>query len=435
MPKRSSVIPVLALAVARCQAQVLINEVFENPPGRGTLETGWEFVELYGRPGLPLDGMALLVLKGGMDEDRDGVPEVWPEIDEVFALDGHRLGPDGLFTLIGSRQDGESPLGDRYFALNPAFNPRLEESATNQRWIGAGSFQSLMASGSGPVSRLDNHGSSTYALVRVLDAPASTIHWLRGVAHDTDFDGQMDPVVATSEGTRPFPVLQTLDEVAWSHRGGREYVLFETHEISECHGLNPDAVARLRYFSTPPDLGDRTRDRKRLDGDGSGFDILRTTAADEGFVYGVLDTPRFPSQLAFFDGFDLDGWPQLKGPTDAAATRYLATARDPEPDMDPFPMPSPRHRDQGLRLQDINLAGFVLTPGRLNDHPSGRIQQFRIVAGDLNFDGLVDASDADIASSLADRTLDEMLEDASSPHGLRPLWNGAVAQQILMLQD
>lgn len=46
-------------------AQVVINEIFENPPGSGSIDNVWEFIELYGKPGMDLTGYAIAVLKGG----------------------------------------------------------------------------------------------------------------------------------------------------------------------------------------------------------------------------------------------------------------------------------------------------------------------------------------------------------------------------------
>ncbi|NER06293.1 MAG: lamin tail domain-containing protein, partial [Okeania sp. SIO3C4] len=70
-------------------AQVVINEVYENPPGSGSIaDAQWEYIELYGQPGLSLDGYAIGLVKGGTDPDGDDIPTVIPEIDEAFSLDG-----------------------------------------------------------------------------------------------------------------------------------------------------------------------------------------------------------------------------------------------------------------------------------------------------------------------------------------------------------
>ena len=50
----------------QARSQVILNEIFENPPGGGVGEVGWEFLELYGCPGMSLDGCAVLLLKGGL---------------------------------------------------------------------------------------------------------------------------------------------------------------------------------------------------------------------------------------------------------------------------------------------------------------------------------------------------------------------------------
>lgn len=417
--------------------QVILNEIFENPPGRGVEEIGWEYLELYGRPGQSLDGCVVLLLKGGMDADRDGVPEVLPEIDEVFSLDGVRLSSTGFFTLVGNRADGESPIADRFFTSNPDFDPRRKESSSNLRWLDALSFQAAIktsaAAGDEPsrVSRLDNHGSSTYVLARVRPEDRHLIPMLRGVCHDANFDGQIDPYVEIDTVMTPFPVLQMLDEVAWSHRAGKEYMLLRENKLSETHGLNPDALSRVSYFVNPPNLGWYTRDRINSDGAIVGFEVRPTTKADESFVYGVMDSTRFPGNLAYFDGYDLDGWPQLRGPTDQQALPYEIGDTDPEPDHSPFPTIVPRRPGASILLDDAELGGFVLTPGYFNDHPAKHFRQFRLVPGDLNMDGVVDEKDLSIAQALLGASISEMVEDPESPAGERYLWHGPVFQQLM----
>ena len=59
----SSSVPILAvmasvwLGASGAQAQVVINEVFENPPGIAEeCDARWEYIELYGEPGFDLTG-------------------------------------------------------------------------------------------------------------------------------------------------------------------------------------------------------------------------------------------------------------------------------------------------------------------------------------------------------------------------------------------
>jgi hypothetical protein len=416
----------------QARSQVLLNEIFENPPGRGVGEVGWEFLELYGRPGMSLDGCVVLLLKGGADANRDGAPEIEPQIDEIYDLTGVRLGADGFFTLVGSRADGESPIADRFFMPDPRFDRRRPESPANPRWLGAMSFQAATGPGSSRISRLDNHGSSTYVLARIRPEDLGAVRLIRGASHDADFDGQIDPVIRIDGRPIAFPVLQVLDEVAWSNRGGREYLLFDQNELSETHGFNPDALSRVAYYPDAPARGFRTKDRISSDGQIAGFDIRPTTAADEGFVYGVLDSTLFPRMLAYFDGYDFAGWPRLKGPTDQRALPLYITDIDPEPDQTPFGGIVPRRSGKGFLLQDIALGGFLLTPGGPNDHPDGRFRQFRFRDGDLNMDGLVDDRDTLIARALLGADVSEMIEDARSPAGVRYLWQGAALQQLLL---
>lgn len=407
-------------------AQVVINEVLENPPGYGDTERRWEFIELYGQPGLDLSGFILVVVKGGTDADRNGLPEVAPEIDEAFWLDGMRLDADGLFTLYNVDSTGRSELAERYFAdvLADRYDGPLR----------AASFRSLAIPSEQPPDRLDHDGSSTYMLIHARPGmPEAGVTpepdgFRKGALVDADFDGVLDHAAITATGPALLRPFQLVDEFAWSNRAGREYVESDEHEISETHGLNPDAIARVAYYPVNPRRGHYTKDRIDRSGRITGFDVRQTSIADESFVYGVLSTEAFPGRLVFFDGFDMDGWPQLRTPTDPDALPAVRNGRDPEPDNDPFPTPPVFAEDGSWRITDLRLPGFVLTPGEPNDHPGGRIRQQRFVRGDVTFDGSLDDDDLTIARSLVGATLFDRVSDGGNYR-----WQGTAFQQLLVL--
>lgn len=435
MAKPASPAPLLALAIAHwacasAGAQVVINEVFENPPGRGVDETGWEFIELYGRPGFSLDGCMILVIKGGADDDRDGRPEIEPQIDEVFDLSGCALDKNGFFTLVGVRDNGESPIAERFFSPNPIFDSTRAESAQNTRWDSALTFTALTAPGEPSTTRLDNHGSSTYSLVYIAPDDQSRSLIRRGLNPDQDFDGEFDQPLLVSGAPRDWPRIQTLDEISWSNRGGREYTIWDEHEFSETPGLNPDALSRLAIYAANPARGSYTKDNIDSSGRVTGFRVLPTTIADESFLYGIIDTERFPAQLVYFDGFDVDGWPQLRGPTDRGAAPYGPLTRDPEPDHDPFPRPVRRETGGAIFLDDIRPVGFTLTPGAHNDSKANGISQQRLMRGDVNLDGVLDANDVQLAKALIGAAPDDLIADPSSQGGARYRWQGETLQQI-----
>ncbi|MFI4870349.1 MAG: hypothetical protein ACIARQ_00925, partial [Phycisphaerales bacterium JB061] len=140
-------------------AQVFLNEILENPPGASFAENQWEYIELYGRAGMSLDGYVLLVLKGGVDDDRNGIPEIMPQVDEVFLLDGLRLSGDGLLLLVNSDPNtGRSVLsaiasGETDYAGREGLDAKA--SAT---------FQQIGVDRTRTAPRLDHDGSSTYML-------------------------------------------------------------------------------------------------------------------------------------------------------------------------------------------------------------------------------------------------------------------------------
>ncbi|MFG0313958.1 MAG: hypothetical protein ACF8LL_07215, partial [Phycisphaerales bacterium] len=227
------------------------------------------------------------------------------------------------------------------------------------------------------------------------------------------------------------PTMQVLDEIAWSHEAGKEYTILGENEISETAGLNPDAVSRIRYYPGNPLRGHRTKDVVSSDGQIVGFEVRSTTTADESFIFGVLDTELFPEQLVYFDGYDLDGWDQLRGPTDRARTPYSSLPSDPEPDRDPFPALIPRDPDGTLFFDDIRPRAFSLTPGTFNDSQSDEIRQARFIPGDADFNGVVDQRDAQLARALLGAGLGDVVQ---TEQGRRYRWQCGAAQQIMAIK-
>ncbi len=408
-------------------AQVFLNEILDNPPGASFAENQWEYIELYGRAGMSLDGYVLLVLKGGVDDDRNGVPELMPQVDEVFLLDGLRLSGDGMLLLVNSDPNtGRSVLsaiasGETDYTGREGLHARA--SAT---------FQQIGVDRTRTAPRLDHDGSSTYMLVRQVVPTVLAEVLVPGHEHDVDFDGRFDvftPELTDAERVRRF---QIVDVVSWSNRGGKEYGWLSGYELSETHGINPDGLSRVAFYVDPPSVGSRTKDRRDHAGRVVGFEVLPTSIADESFVYGVLDSAAFPRSLAYYTGSDLDGWPQIKSPTDVGALPYEIDRVDPEPDTDPFP----RHVRQSVSgevlLADRDVAGFGLTPGVLNDLPGRGQYQQRLVLGDLDFDGDVDENDAAIAEALLGASPDDVLESSTF---IDAKWQGGSLQRVLALVE
>jgi len=385
-------------ACAAANAQVVINEILHNPPGAAPVEEHWEYIELYGRPGLALDGLALLVVNGGEDRDRNGVPETEPRLDEAFDLSGHALDDRGCFTLYNADRHGQAGIAA---ALDGAINTPH-----------AAPFAALSLDEGLSIDRLANDGSSTYLLVRAtpeqLDAMTKQMQGQTVI--DADFDGAID--------AGPLAELRLLDAVAWSHRGGREYLPSTDDELSETVGLNPDAITRVAYHALAPKIGHRTTDRLDNAGRVVGYRVVRTSRADESFVYGVLDNALFPNTLAYFDGFDFQGWPQLHAPTDPNADPYPLSVEDPEPDATPFGAPIRPARDGELMLRDLEVSGMTLTPHAPNAHPDGRLAQQPFLPGDANLDGRLTSGDIVLAQALRGSSIDEspamQLHDAQS---------------------
>lgn len=360
---------VLSVVAGGACGQLILNEVSENPVGpAGQNDSVLEYIEIYGPPGFDLTGYAVGLFKGGQDPDGDDVPgelglpistDSIPEIDEAFSLDGLTVGSNGMLVLYNGT---DGPGGT---ALIPLVLP----AATN----GDSFIDKHIPAPDGP-GNLNNDGSSTYLLVRArpdysIDAMGNSVYganytMAKDTNPDVDFDGKLDfgdelPVPPLPFASVPVDPLQIVDEIAWSNAGGKEYVRTSQNEISDTPGFNPDCVSRVNYFIENPMLG------LRMNSEG---ETVPSRIADESWVYGEL--------TALFD-YDsaLAG-----GPTD--------------PNGDGF--------------QDIDLTGFVLTPGDFNDQPGLGITQFRFTPGDVTFDGVVNLDDFGFALDNLGAGLDDM---------------------------
>lgn len=336
-------VAVIALA-GSVNGQVVLNEVYENPPGSGSSNDAvLEYIELYGQPGMDLTGYAVVLLKGGQDINDDNIPESPAEIDEGFSLDGLSIGSNGFLVLYN---------GTVTQSLIPLFLPNEGETS-------ASFFDTHLPSPFDVNGNLSNDFSSTYALVRrrpfhsVVDgasvyAPGYAV-W-KDVDPDTDFDGRTDFGFETV-GASAIDPMQIIDAVAWSNAGGKEYVRSSEQEISETVGFNPDAVSRIAFYGANPRLGLRMN---------SGGETVSTRMADEEFIYG--DCTGLSTEFTYD--------PARSGaPTDPSGDGFMDISIESGGDS------------------------FKLTPGTFNDHVATGIAQFRFVVGDVNFDGLVDAAD------------------------------------------
>lgn len=331
--------------------QVVINEVYINPPGAGsTNDAVLEFIELYGKPGMDLTGYAIGLFKGGRDGNMDDIPTSSNdvEIDEAFSLDGLTIGSNGFLVIYA---------GTESQSLIPLLLPSEGESSDS--FVNA-----HIVTPNDSLGNLSNDDSSTFILMRsrpghsIVDGasvygPEYTMWKDSGI--DVDYDGKIDFGVEVPVGSAVAALaidpIQMIDDVAWSNGGGKEYVRSSQQEISDTAGFNPDAISRLAYYMTNPMLGVRLN---------SDLETVPTRIADESWIYGDMAG----------SSFDVTYDPARSGaPTDL--------------DGDGF---------ADIAIENMGDS-FKLTPGTFNDHAPNGITQFRFIKGDLNFDGIVDASD------------------------------------------
>ncbi|MCB9852205.1 MAG: lamin tail domain-containing protein [Phycisphaerales bacterium] len=399
-----------AFAAQQVNAQVVINEVLQNP--EGSTDEVWEYFELYGRPGMDLTGYAICLMNGGIDSNNDGIigpGDTVPEIDEAFSLDGLSLGPNG-FLILYNDTGGTSNL----------INLGLIDPGASTAGFTATHIPTIDTPG-----KLSNDGSSTYILVRKrpdhsIDINGMSVYgpgyaFRKDVRHDVDGDGKSDfgteiNMIGTADVAMTVEPYQIVDEFSWSNAGGLEYTSSKEFEISDTPAFNPDMVSRLAYYCSNPRRGHKT-----IGNLGDPHSVDKTSIVDESFVYGEMIT-SLPISADFFKyktAIDpMTGLTTTKAPTNLAAPAYDGSC-DPEPDDAPS-AGCASIAGGGYQFTDIDVTDFVLTPGTFNDHPTNaNIQQFRFVKGDFNFDGFVNHIDERMILDRIGQTLDDVDVDGT----------------------
>jgi hypothetical protein len=293
--------------VTTASATVFLNEIFINPPG--SYDDSREFIELMGTPGMKLDGYAVAFVSGGQTKYHElgsvtpGSRPEFPEVDELFSLDGLALGPNGLL-VIGIDI--------------PARYPTLLADANYQEW------DFIWNGGLDTPGKLQNDGSNTIFLVR--QRPGTTeadpnnpggLRWGKDIAPDSELytpvedfvcesgplagrpcdpgctnncclgapcvpglvdqygngaidKGEPDNMGGLTLDLRGFQTpgdvtddLEIVDEISYEHDKGWEYDIDsrlvdvdsgdgglperKVHSLDDPQGFNPDALARVDY--------------------------------------------------------------------------------------------------------------------------------------------------------------------------------------------
>jgi hypothetical protein len=388
MHSKAAALAALILLAGTSSGQVVINEIMQDPPGS---ETDWEFIELYGKPGMDLTGYAIALLKGGSDPEDDGIANTPAEIDEAFTLDGLSLGADGFLVIVND------PAGDAGFFTDPA--------ATLT------SYAAQHIPTTDTAGNLANGDSSTYLLVRArpnhsisggVSVYAPGYSFRKEPNPDSNFDGKLDFGIEGG-GAEEVDPLQIVDDVAWSDNGGKEYVRSSDQEISDTAGFDPDALSRVSYFGTNPGLGHRVN---------GSMMVVATRSADEEFVYGeVLRLPVAVGQLPEY-GLDIMDMALPKGPTDPAGPLYTCPPSPASEAACSVSVSGAFRFDDIELVQNAGLAnevGFNVTPGTFNDDARFGVTQFRFVAADFDFDGDADTDDLSLIQGRVGATLDDRI--------------------------
>lgn len=301
--------------------QVVINEVWENPPGGN--DEFWEYIEFYGPPGMSLDGYAVALAKGGADANDDGVPDLPAEIDEAFTLDGLTIGSNGLLVLLNDTGGG-------------SFSEAEVDPDTNIAYFTQQHIDTIDTPG-----KLGNDDSSTYILLRkrpIDNFGGFTTSWRKDVDPDENWDSHIDFGAPYQTYGRVLEPYQMVDNIGWSNNGGKEYVRDSEDEISETPGFNPDAATRVRYYGTNPGPQPRRADEEFVYGENLVLDLLKydetRMGGPTGFNFaeffmtpGGFNDSVNESQFRFVPGdVDFDG--RVTGADFCAAMTLLGSTLD-----------------------------------------------------------------------------------------------------------
>ena len=283
MKKLSALALVWALGSA-ASAQVVINEVWENPPGGN--DEFWEFVEFYGPAGMSLDGYAVALVKGGNDPDGDDNPDLPSEIDEAFSLDGLTIGSNGLLVLLNDTGGG-------------SFSEAEADPATAIAYFSLQHIDTIDTPG-----KLGNDDSSTYILIRkrpIDNFGGFTTSWRKDIDADENWDSHIDFGAPHQSYGRVLEPYQMVDNIAWSNNGGKEYTRDSQDEISETPGFNPDVVSRVGYNGVNPGPQPRRADEELVYGETLLLDTLKYDVDEMGAPTGFNTADFFVTPGAYND--------------------------------------------------------------------------------------------------------------------------------------
>jgi hypothetical protein len=416
---------VCACIAANAHGQVVLNEVYTNPPGSGTIDDRWEYIEVYGPAGMSLTGYMIASVFGGGDPDSDDIPGPLPagwdggdevaEIDEAWSLDGLSIGANGLLVLYNNAQPSQAAAffapGTATATFQISHCPTVDiagrvknDGSATIVLLRKRPFHAVNASG---VSVYDGVAGNTIVSGPLTYPSSIRYAWRKDINPDVNFDGRVDfngigtlvngggaapaetPINSERLATPPvgsprfLEPYQMVDDIAWSNGGGKEYVRSSQQEISDTSGFNPDAVSRVSYLGANPQAG-----HVFIAGE-----MRESRMADEELIYGdIFDSGPLGEPLITYNA------PFIGGPTDPNGQTYNELG---QPDA-----------SGQYRLDNINLTGYKLTPGAFNDVDSSgaggiSISQFRFVAGDFNFDGVADCTDLALITASVGVSLDE----------------------------
>ncbi len=379
---------------SRARATVFINEVFINPPS--SMDSVYEFIELLGTPGKKLDGYAIALLNGTQEKfyplgSIPPVPVPYPEIDELFSLDGLQLGPNGIL-VIGIESSFWYPtlLLDSYFV----------------QWT------TLWNGGLDIPGKLGNDGSSTVILVR--NRPGQTeadpcdpngLLWGKEIPHDAELirpvdgndqygNGNIDRGDSNGMGGNTLDLtglgttgditddLEVVDEVSFEDGSGWEYDTDgrhvdanstfgglphrHVHALDDPVNFNPDALSRVDYRTK----GNGWAPAGGGTGEMSNGNNWQDTATEQ-WIRGESTDAVWSTELngwVFFYSNDPNGDPNAVQPFDTHVPLWLDDGNVPDYDFN-----------------TVNI--YQIAAGRINH------LAVPFIPGDCDRDGVCDTND------------------------------------------
>ena len=241
------------------QQKLRINEILINPSGGGSNDDRWEYIEVYGCPNTPLNGLALVIVNDPSSASNDS------EIDEAIYIPAagggvptYQTNSSGYFVFWNTNTTSNNLItqvqnSDVYMEL-PANTMRQTDEDGDLLDLSGDDITDLTTryecgmrerDNGDDGAKIANDGSLTVMLIGFTGNTGSSYLEPSDVEKDDDVsDGDavlnLPSAAAWTDGSG----FYLIDEIAYSDDGGSEFTFSEANEIDFTPSFKPDALSR-----------------------------------------------------------------------------------------------------------------------------------------------------------------------------------------------